>query len=468
MNRHTVTADRPTARSFITFTAAAALAAAALWGCDQQTTTTDADPAPTGSTVETTPVSTATQTATEAPQTTEPQPTTEPEPAPAAAAETTQAPADMPRSLRAGAQTSQNQDSAETLAGPRITFDSVAKDFGTVYEAKAMTFDFDFKNTGNDDLTITRVSTSCGCTAAKLDKRTFAPGEGELISVTYTPRGNGRATKYVTILSNDPVEPRKRLSVSAEYIAPVMLQPQNVQLGLVRSGETHTGRITILSKDENLSVVSAEAQYDFVTLEPVDDAGLPPVFNYPGRKIYEITIAPEAPSGPMTSKIDFVVEAMVGDDDQPIRHNLNSYVFAQLRGDIQARPRFFRVRATAQNQPFESTIQLVSEKNEPFNIENVEIKDATLEGIEVEWTRLPEDARAFGYDLTLKGNTQNTRGAFRGRLLITTDRDNEGPVQIGFNGIVRPTAAMRAHEVQRQREAQQRSGGDNANDTNGG
>jgi hypothetical protein len=126
--------------------------------------------------------------------------------------------------------------------GPKIKFREESKDFGKMKQGKVLTHIFVFKNEGDEILKIKRVKTSCGCTAALLSKKEIAPGEEGEIKLTYNTRGfQGRNTKYIDVESNDPAQPRKRLSVSAEIEVPprprIFLNPYAIDLGLVLEDE---------------------------------------------------------------------------------------------------------------------------------------------------------------------------------------------------------------------------------------
>ena len=45
---------------------------------------------------------------------------------------------------------------------------------------------FEFTNTGDEAVTIDKITTSCGCTAAELEKKAYAPGESGRINARFT------------------------------------------------------------------------------------------------------------------------------------------------------------------------------------------------------------------------------------------------------------------------------------------
>ena len=64
--------------------------------------------------------------------------------------------------------------------------------------------DFAFTNEGSQAVTIQSVQTSCGCTTAALDKKTYAPGEAGKIPVTFNFGDRvGEQIKYITLRTDD-------------------------------------------------------------------------------------------------------------------------------------------------------------------------------------------------------------------------------------------------------------------------
>ncbi len=92
---------------------------------------------------------------------------------------------------------------SDTIGTPVITFANVTHDFGTIDEGEKVACVFKFSNTGDADLVLTSVLTSCGCTVSKFSKKPIPPGGSGTIEITYdsTDR-NGMQTKTITVQSN--------------------------------------------------------------------------------------------------------------------------------------------------------------------------------------------------------------------------------------------------------------------------
>ncbi len=98
--------------------------------------------------------------------------------------------------------------------GPRITFDKITYEFGTIKAGKKIETEFEFKNTGKSELIIRKTKASCGCTASQPEKTKLKPGESSKIKVTYDSTGKkGNENKTITVISNDPTNSSVVLSI---------------------------------------------------------------------------------------------------------------------------------------------------------------------------------------------------------------------------------------------------------------
>lgn len=105
------------------------------------------------------------------------------------------------------------------LSGPSLEVPKTQYNFGKVTEGVVVDHIFTFKNVGTEPLTIQEVKSSCGCTAALLSKKELKPGEeGELKVELNTANRSGKMSRNVTIISNDPKEPQKHLTIYAEIL----------------------------------------------------------------------------------------------------------------------------------------------------------------------------------------------------------------------------------------------------------
>jgi hypothetical protein len=84
-----------------------------------------------------------------------------------------------------------------------LTFESTNHDFGKVPEGTMATYEFKFKNTGNQPIVIANAQASCGCTTPEWTKAPVAPGKSGIIKAVYNSAGRpGVFAKTVTVISN--------------------------------------------------------------------------------------------------------------------------------------------------------------------------------------------------------------------------------------------------------------------------
>ncbi len=139
--------------------------------------------------------------------------------------------------------------------GPSIKFKKEKWNFGKVKQGKIVNHVFVFKNEGNKTLNIGKVNTSCGCTAVLVSEKKIPPGKEGKIKVTLNTRGyGGKLVKYIYVRTNDPVHPRKQLTVSIEIEVPpqpkIELDSYFVDLGLILENEESRAKAKIKNSGE--------------------------------------------------------------------------------------------------------------------------------------------------------------------------------------------------------------------------
>lgn len=133
--------------------------------------------------------------------------------------------------------------------GPQITFEKLVHDFGSIGTKTKNTCEFNFTNTGDDLLKITKVSKTCGCTPYTLAKKEYAPGESGTLKVRYNV-GNrtGSTNKYIYVSSNDKTNPEIKLTIKAKIGLNIDYEPRKLDLS-PRDEIAACPQITIKSLD---------------------------------------------------------------------------------------------------------------------------------------------------------------------------------------------------------------------------
>jgi len=84
----------------------------------------------------------------------------------------------------------------------KIEFKSDTVDYGQIEKGADGTRIFQFTNTGNAPLIISKVNSSCGCTIPKSPKDPILPGKNGEIQVKYDTQRVGPIRKAITVISN--------------------------------------------------------------------------------------------------------------------------------------------------------------------------------------------------------------------------------------------------------------------------
>ncbi len=98
---------------------------------------------------------------------------------------------------------------------PNLTLSEEQWNFGTIIQGEKAAHIFKIKNTGDAELIIYNVRTSCGCTATLLSSNNILPGKTAELNVSFNSEGyRDSFTKQVYLSSNDPEEPHKTITIS--------------------------------------------------------------------------------------------------------------------------------------------------------------------------------------------------------------------------------------------------------------
>jgi hypothetical protein len=87
-----------------------------------------------------------------------------------------------------------------------------------------------FANDSDHSVTITSIATSCGCTTAKLDQKTYAPGQSGEIEATFVIGDRtGEQRKTIVVETDDPTESTVLLRLSVRVPPLVEITPKHLR-----------------------------------------------------------------------------------------------------------------------------------------------------------------------------------------------------------------------------------------------
>ena len=124
------------------------------------------------------------------------------------------------------------------FAAPQIACDLPEINFGRAGEGEAIEKGFLIRNTGDEDLLISRIIPSCtSCTIINVATNRVAPGRSLSVPVRLNLGGfQGAITKTITVESNDPVTPRFPLTLKGEVVSDIILRPAVLAFGQLVEG----------------------------------------------------------------------------------------------------------------------------------------------------------------------------------------------------------------------------------------
>lgn len=323
--------------------------------------------------------------------------------------------------------------------GARLVFESSTHDFGVVMGDTPLLCQFKFKNMGTGKLVINAINTGCGCTVAKLSKQEFEPGEGDIVDITYNPKGAGKQQRSIQVSSNDAQQPNMAIVISAQVVPLVEARPNTLQFGQVSIGETRTVQLVVVSRDADMTITAVESNGPEITVEIAGPEAKPEVMvepELPGVRVINVTLRDNAPVGRVLKLL--TVKTLAAKEKGGVQEvqEMKVNVFAAVKGELTVNPQLIRVPPIVAGADIAREAIVTRKDNKPFNITKAEIMDSTLPGLAVA-TEPYSEGEIKGFKIKLTGKAGPTANNFRGRIVLTTDVPREETNDIQFSGIVR-------------------------------
>jgi len=177
----------------------------------------------------------------------------------------------------------------------RKMFESTSHDFGAVARGAKVEYRFNFSNLYEEDVHISGVRSSCGCTTPTITKDALKTYEKSAIVATFNTRtflGQRSATLTVTI--DQPFYAEVQLRVQGYIRSDVVLNPGGVEFGQVDQGTPATKTIGINYAGRNdWAILGVKPASDDI------DASFVETSRGGGQVSYElkVNLKPDAPAG---------------------------------------------------------------------------------------------------------------------------------------------------------------------------
>ena len=318
---------------------------------------------------------------------------------------------------------SEYQTHAEKAA-PCIEFGKTVHDFGKVQTGEKVKYTFKFKNTGDADLHIEKISTSCGCTAALAADTTVPPGEGSGVNVEFDTAGRRQfQTKTITVQTNDPKKGKVKLKLQGTAIPVVDAEPNYVNFssnlpkgaGAVQEMKiftTHKESFEVTGIHSNVPEVVVEARKAFKEEKR---------HGYVFRVRLVKKARPDTYSGKLTVRIKHPT-AKVKVLDVPF--------YGKVRGSVAPSPAYFNFGNTPVGEAATRSVTLRHYGEAAFRV-----------------TSVSEPNEHLSHDLSVKDGGKQVEirltvaataptGRLQGKVIVVTNLPEEKKVEIPIYGFV--------------------------------
>jgi hypothetical protein len=240
-------------------------------------------------------------------------------------------------------------------------FKETSHDFGPVPRASKIEYRFVLKNIFKDDVHISGVRSSCGCTSPRVEKDTLKTyEEGSIIAEFNTRAFLGQHGAHLTVTIDKPMFAEVSLDVKGYIRTDVVVDPGQVNFDTVDQGTKASRKISIEyagGADWKILDVKPSAPYVAYTVKETR--------REPGRIAYELNVqlAETAPAGYLRDQLVLVTN----DQRSP---ELPVVVEARVKPELSVSPSPVTLGLL---QPGQSvTKQLVIRAKRPFQVTTLE------------------------------------------------------------------------------------------------
>jgi hypothetical protein len=134
---------------------------------------------------------------------------------------------------------------------PVLKVDNPHHDFGRIGADAKVVHRFKISNAspkGGENLNISRLNPSCGCTSTVIGQWTLAPGESTDVEASFNPSGfKGLVHKTIQVVSNDPATPTFNLTFEAEVVREITSSTETVFFQEIRRNESRKSSVKLTS-----------------------------------------------------------------------------------------------------------------------------------------------------------------------------------------------------------------------------
>jgi hypothetical protein len=291
--------------------------------------------------------------------------------------------------------------------GADISFEKTSTDFGTVQGGTILKYTFKYKNTGDEELVITKIQAPCGCTAVQTTQGTVKPGQwGEIQAQVNTSGYRGKIEKYIYVDTNVSHMPRVTLTMDAVVIYDIDIMPSEfIPFYNVKAGETLSKEVKITNSTKSPLTLSA----------PVLTSLTPKVFSVNLEEVkkgveYKLKVTFKAPEGPGNYQGD--IKIATNSKNKP---ELTLPISAYVLEEVYISPRSVIITRKDSNMPRSRILSIMNSGKTELKINGVEIDTPYLA------YQLEPIPGTNDYNLTISVKKDAPKSVLRGEIKIKTN-----------------------------------------------
>jgi len=313
----------------------------------------------------------------------------------------------------------------EPKPAPRIVATPHVLDLGKAQKGDRLAADFVLENAGDATLKIKSVQPACGCTVASFDAEIEPGAEGAIHAHVDTSALHGGIAKSLTVLSNDPLNPRVVLTIKAQVLAFIEVSPSYARIVQVQSRPQQTSSVNLWSEDGTpLEVSGVTAGESWIVATAHRASGDELRHDGPPEQWrLDVTLRDDAPLGPITDRL----VVTTGHPKQPVLEIPLSGFVRPVLSPTPAVADFGKLGKTAPDK------QRFVFKLFNFGSDPVELTGTTIDLPFVVVTTAPEEAgRRFRIELQIAPDAP--KGKFEGTLKVETTSPVSPVVEVPVRG----------------------------------
>jgi len=260
-------------------------------------------------------------------------------------------------------------------------FTVTSHDFGTVASGAKTEFRFPIKNVFVEELHISGIRSSCGCTTPTLvmkGESKAQPGggltlktyeQGEVLAQfnTHIMTGYKRATLTLTIEKPYPAE--VQLTVQGNIITDIVVTPNHIDLSTVSQGEACEKSITLTRTGRRdwkiLDIRCANTNFE---VEPLEKARTLSSVSYE----LKVKLRESAPAGAINDQL-----VLVTNDDRMPQFPIQ--VQGEVRPELSITPNLWMAGSLVPGDTAKKTLIIRNNSNKPFKIVNIVSDDPAIQ-----------------------------------------------------------------------------------------